>query len=1396
MYVRMPPGGFRRLFLVFWVIISSLVLVDFLQLIRYGRASDADVLVKIEENNREIQRRATSLLNSCRSYSREIEEVLKHVQSISAGDAFIRLQGNLEKKSYWWGVYAGDGQLLSWSGQVPYREGFLAPGMEEISVVSELHQQFLKHRRSVKLEDATYSITVLNPVAADYGIKNRYLDSYNLLTDGLAIRPDLLYNSDQSTTASPDLIIRTLTVTPEFSISTLYRKLQYSEFLSHRIFQLHWWLELVALAFILTMNIFLFLDFVGTCGESVSPKETMLSWFVLLLVSALSCMIAAHFSSVGFTAFFRLPGFEQESNDHLLRSPGGFLLTSFLILNVVMGLALLVRWIRFEISSGRSISKYLFLAGCLLLSGFLFAGYYDFVRSSVSFTAFEPIGFSAEKFDMFHLSQVFGMLWLDLSVAILIGILYSIAMRNIPRNGNQLILLAVVQLAVFGLLYLVFRRLIAFPFSSFLILYLGMGVLIFFLPAGWRLFNRMNLVSRFLVSLVLVSLISALFHFARFHYAADVQKSFVESEAAIQVEKFKSTLSEVLHTSQNQLDQILSTISVDPKIPDLAYRLWSRTELARRGYKSAVEVYDQNGQILNRFAISLPRLSFEFVGSGSGERWNTFRRVAVFGNSRRLVSIAIRALPKIGFLVVEVAQDYENLPFVPPSSPFQELFRPSLDSRFYTAPPLLNVYDAAWRPVYVASPDLPSSVQNGRRVLQSGRSPWVVESANGRLFHVYYFKTRDGFASLLIPAATLRSHFVHLIDLLLFNLLWLSLFCVALGLFFHRRLADYFESDASTRFNFFQKLLVAFVIFSMVPMLFLSLFIRNYVERKKVDEVTSRALHSFSVATKVVGDYLLYRTEGQTQTGTKGLFADELLEWISQVIQQDISFYYDRYLLAASNRELFSAGLLGEQISGKTYMDLFYKGQKYSISEGRIGSLKFLNVSGRIYTGRYKDEVVTIPFLIDRKSVELEVGELREYMMLVSAGLILFAVFLGYFLASRFTRPVKVLIQGTGEMSRGNLEYRIRESYHDEFRQLVESFNAMAGSLHEQQETLERRRAYIENILNHITTAVLSLDSTTSVATVNPAAVRMFGINPSYRGPVDCLIPPGSVWAEVQDVLCGFLAKRSEFQLKEIGLFHTNRETNFRLIYVPLFEESEWKGALLLVEDISDIIRSNRLSAYAEMARRIAHEVKNPLTPIQLAMEHLMRVYQDKSANFGEVLKNCVDAVLKQVKTLRRLVSDFSQYGRPAVLNRTEVDLNSFLTDIVEGYKGHLPEGIRMDVRLNEKLPAVKIDADKVRGALMNIIENGLQAMNGHGQIRVEANGKDGHVQIGIHDTGQGVAPEVLPRMFEPYFSTKSGGTGLGLPIARKNVEDHGGSIQVESSEGKGTTVTIVLPVS
>src|SRR6185295_2290502 len=226
----------------------------------------------------------------------------------------------------------------------------------------------------------------------------------------------------------------------------------------------------------------------------------------------------------------------------------------------------------------------------------------------------------------------------------------------------------------------------------------------------------------------------------------------------------------------------------------------------------------------------------------------------------------------------------------------------------------------------------------------------------------------------------------------------------------------------------------------------------------------------------------------------------------------------------------------------------------------------------------------------------------------------------------------------------------------------------------------------------------------------------------------------------------------------------------------------------------TELERTNRLEAWAEMARQVAHEIKNPLTPIQLNAEHLRRVNTDRGEPLSPVLDQSVNTILAQVKLLRQIASEFSSFASSPSVQRSAVDIGGLLHEIVEPYRSALEGQIDFNIGVPSDLPPVLIDRTLTTRALTNIIENALHAMGSRGTLTTVAAPEDGVVRIQVSDTGQGMEHDALARAFEPYFSTKTTGTGLGLPIAKRNVELSGGTISIASERGRGTTVEISLP--
>jgi nitrogen fixation/metabolism regulation signal transduction histidine kinase len=230
-----------------------------------------------------------------------------------------------------------------------------------------------------------------------------------------------------------------------------------------------------------------------------------------------------------------------------------------------------------------------------------------------------------------------------------------------------------------------------------------------------------------------------------------------------------------------------------------------------------------------------------------------------------------------------------------------------------------------------------------------------------------------------------------------------------------------------------------------------------------------------------------------------------------------------------------------------------------------------------------------------------------------------------------------------------------------------------------------------------------------------------------------------------------------------------------------------------------ELERTQRLEAWADMARQVAHDIKNPLTPIQLSAEHAQRVNLDRGGPLSPVLDECVASILSQVRLLRQISAEFSSFASSPTPRPEPTALAALIEEVVEPYRTGLITRIAIDVQPAANLPTVTIDRTLFARALTNVMENALHAMPGTGRltIAVRRSSGDGHasVVVEVSDTGIGMDQDALNRIFEPYFSTKATGTGLGLTIAKRNIELNGGTIAVTSQRGTGTTVTMTLPV-
>ncbi|MBI2209744.1 MAG: PAS domain-containing protein [Deltaproteobacteria bacterium] len=416
-------------------------------------------------------------------------------------------------------------------------------------------------------------------------------------------------------------------------------------------------------------------------------------------------------------------------------------------------------------------------------------------------------------------------------------------------------------------------------------------------------------------------------------------------------------------------------------------------------------------------------------------------------------------------------------------------------------------------------------------------------------------------------------------------------------------------------------------------------------------------------------------------------------------------------------------------------------------------------------------------------------------LLLITLVIIFSATWFGLYLAKGITVPIQRLAEGTHEVAHGNWDYQIEAAGDDEIGTLVDSFNQMTRDLKQINLEVERRGRYMETLLANITAGVISVDPTGRVTTMNRAAEQMVGVR--VEGAL------GKNYGEV------FQSEHLRV-LREIIEHVRGRASVEREVKIPLpdqiltlmvtaaamrGDEGNTLGIMVFLEDITQIQKVQRMEAWREVARRIAHEIKNPLTPIQLSAERLRKRYAKLLEGNGAILDKCTSTIIKQVEELKNLVNEFSQFARLPAAELAPNDLNEIVKEALFLFKeGH--RGIDFQFYSGE-IPSLELDRDQIKRALINLLDNAVAAVGESGEIKISTvcHPSLGIVQLEVADDGCGLAPEVRARIFEPYFSTKKDGTGLGLAIVSAIVADHRGYIRVRPNEPKGTRFIVELPV-
>lgn len=744
--------------------------------------------------------------------------------------------------------------------------------------------------------------------------------------------------------------------------------------------------------------------------------------------------------------------------------------------------------------------------------------------------------------------------------------------------------------------------------------------------------------------------------------------------------KLKSFASEVARPVDNwvafMIDEALNQIATketaellksNDDLKNYAFTEWAKTILSREGYNCRITIINDNDQIVSNFQVgSMEAIEKKPPITASRsimvrEEEDGFVKHYVgyapifFKDSALIGSVSIEVSATRGELFrsdsYDIIKTYTGFDFKPY---YKNLYYSEFinDWRIYTS-------NREFESVYL-SPHLSDSL------LKSKKSFLVEEKVGGKYFETVYVKSADH-PNKYIAISGERGGVVR--DVLNFLRLLLFYLVLCSGIYFMLWIVIVGYPKRKLDFNFRTKLLVAFILMSVIPIIVISYYNREFA-KQRANETNRTNLEKQT-------DVILSHLKKYYTLNSNSFPNDELISEIAASTAIDFSFYKDEEIIASSKPELLDAELIDRRISPDAFYNIKILGKQFFVESQAIGTFEYLvGYQAVINKQDQLAGIIAVPTLYNQASIEEELQERNAYLLGVYTIVLLIAFLLGVFFAGQIAKPIRRLTDAAVQVGEGNFDYKIPSTGRDELGKLEQTFNEMIDEIKQKREEL-----------------------------------------------------------------------------------------------IKYEKELAWK----------------------EMAKQVAHEIKNPLTPIKLAVQHLQQAYKDKADNFDDILKKAVSMITEQIETLTRIASEFSNFARLPSRKLEKCEVNELLKQAIHLFAQY--KNVNFKFNCSESELVVNADKEELRRAFINIIRNSIQAVNEEGSVTISVKQEDENVQINIHDSGQGISDEIKNKIFEPNFSTKTDGMGLGLAIVKKTIDDLGGTISFTTNKDTGTTFIITLPI-